>query len=205
VAVPLFIQFRAGLVASVPAAPADAIELILGADQARITAWGAAIQMWLAEPLFGHGFLTYKELAPVYGDPRLGSPHNEILRLFAEEGIVGGLAGIAFVGLLVRELARRPGPIGSGLLAGAIAYWIAAMFNNPMLFIQVSAVAFTFFGFGLAAPYRDPLSRGSVSRADAEPEPTTETSDGSVARISSPGPLPGGRAGHPRRPAGSAA
>ena len=24
------------------------------------------------------------------------------------------------------------------------------MFNNPLLFIQVSAIAFTFFGFGLA-------------------------------------------------------
>jgi hypothetical protein len=26
------------------------------------------------------------------------------------------------------------------------------MFNNPLLFIQVSATAFVFFGYGLAAP-----------------------------------------------------
>ena len=95
---------------------------------------------------------TDKQLADAFGDTRLGSPHNEVLRLFAEEGLIGGIALIAFIVALFRELSRRPGWIGSGLLAGAIGYWLAAMFNNPLLFIQVSATSFVFFGYGLAAP-----------------------------------------------------
>jgi hypothetical protein len=148
--VPLFIQLRAG--GAGVFATQSPIEWLVGADQARVTAWAAGVRMWEASPIIGHGFLSYKMLADSYGDPRLGSPHNELLRLFAEEGLIGGLAGVAFVVLLLRELARRPGWIGAGLLAGAIGYWLAAMFNNPLLFIQVSAMAFVFAGYGLAAP-----------------------------------------------------
>jgi O-antigen ligase len=150
VSVPLFIQFRAAQQGVFETR--TPIDWILGADEARITAWGAAIRMWADSPIIGHGFLAYKQLADAFGDTRLGSPHNEVLRLFAEEGLIGGIALIAFILVLFRELSRRPGWIGSGLLAGAIGYWLAAMFNNPLLFIQVSAMAFVFFGYGLAAP-----------------------------------------------------
>jgi hypothetical protein len=148
IALPFFIQFRAGVVGIT--ADQSPIQWILGADEARITAWTASLRMWLDSPILGHGFLSYRVLGPAFGDPRLGSPHNEVLRLFAEEGIVGGITIIAFIVALVREL-RRPGDwLATALVAGAISYWFAAMFNNPLLFIQVSAIAFTFFGFGLA-------------------------------------------------------
>jgi len=150
VSVPLFIQFRAAQEGVFETR--TPIEWILGADEARITAWGAAIRMWADSPIIGHGFLAYKQLADAFGDTRLGSPHNEVLRLFAEEGLIGGIALVAFIVVLFRELSRRPGWIGTGLLAGALGYWLAAMFNNPLLFIQVSAMAFVFFGYGLAAP-----------------------------------------------------
>jgi O-antigen ligase len=150
VSVPLFIQFRAAQEGVFDTR--TPIEWILGADEARITAWGAAIRMWADSPIIGHGFLAYKMLADAFGDTRLGSPHNEVLRLFAEEGLIGGIALIVFIVALLRELARRPGWIGTGLLAGAIGYWLAAMFNNPLLFIQVSAMAFVFMGYGLTAP-----------------------------------------------------
>jgi hypothetical protein len=60
----------------------------------------------------------------------------------------------ALAGSMLVELARRPGWIGAGLLAGSIGYWLAAMFNNPLLFIQVSAIAFGFASYGIAAPVR---------------------------------------------------
>jgi O-antigen ligase len=157
VSVPLFIQFRAGQEGVFETR--TPIDWILGADQARITAWATAIRMWADSPIVGQGFLAYKMLADSFGDVRLGSPHNELLRLFAEEGLVGGIALLAFIVALLRELARRPGWIGSGLLAGTIGYWLAAMFNNPLLFIQVSATAFVFAGYGLTAP----PDRGEVS------------------------------------------
>jgi len=162
VLLPAFIQLRADRAGSdVIASP---IEFIIGADGARVTAWKAATKMFLASPLVGHGFLSYKELADSFGDPRLGSPHNEVLRLFAEEGIVGGLAILGLAGSMLLELARRPGWIGASLLAGSIGYWLAAMFNNPLLYIQVSAMAFGFASYGIAAPLRHP------SRAEPGPE-----------------------------------
>ena len=39
-------------------------------------------------------------------------------------------------------LARVPGWLGTGILAGFLGYVIAASFNNPLLFVRVSAVAF---------------------------------------------------------------
>ena len=51
-------------------------------------------------------------------------------------------------------LARVPGWLGTGVLAGWIAYVIAASFNNPLLFVRVSAVAFAITGVGLALAER---------------------------------------------------
>ena len=169
VGVPLFIEFRANRVGVF--ATQSPIEWLLGADQARLSAWAAAIRMWEASPIVGHGFLSYRTLADSFGDPRLGSPHNEVLRVFAEEGIVGGVAIIAFVATLFRELARRPGWIGAGLLAGAVGYWAGAMFNNPILYIQVSAMSFVFAGFGLTAPIRE---SGAQTRPDGDPRRVIE-------------------------------
>jgi hypothetical protein len=47
-----------------------------------------------------------------------------------------------------------PGWLGTGILAGFLGYVIAASFNNPLLFVRVSAVAFTIFGVGLALAER---------------------------------------------------
>jgi O-antigen ligase len=165
VSLPLFIQFRAhqaGLVLT-----QSPIEWLIGADEARVTAWVAAIRMWEASPIVGHGFLSYKVLADSFGDVRLGSPHNEVLRLFAEEGLVGGIAIVVFIACLFRELARRPGWIGAGLLAGAVGYWLAAMFNNPLLFIQVSATAFVYAGFGLTAPISEEVAGTNPSTSES--------------------------------------
>jgi O-antigen ligase len=167
ISIPLFIQFRAGL-QGVFAAQSP-LDWILGADEARITAWGAAARMFADSPLIGHGFLSYKELGDAFGDPRLGSPHNEVLRLFAEEGIVGGVAILAFIAAHFRELAGRRDAVGTAILAGSISYWFAAMFNNPLLFIQVSAVAFSIFGYGLARARRGPSTPDPASAGTAAP------------------------------------
>ena len=109
---------------------------------------------WQDKPLIGQGYLAYKELAEVFGDPVLGSPHNEWLRIFAEEGVIVGLVGLAFLVATGVTLARVPGWLGTGILAGFLGYVIAASFNNPLLFVRVSAVAFTIVGVGLALAER---------------------------------------------------
>jgi hypothetical protein len=124
-------------------------ELLVASDAYRIRAWGAAGQMWLDAPLTGHGFMSYQALHEAYGDPILKSPHNEWIRLFAEEGVVVGLAGLAFVGFTAAALAAGRGPLGAGTVAGFLAVIAATLFNNPFLFVQVLAIAFTITGIGL--------------------------------------------------------
>ena len=110
--------------------------------------------MWHDEPIVGEGFLAYKQLADEHGDTALGSPHNEWLRLFAEEGTVTGIVGLAFVVSTLWWLSRRRDPVAGALLAGAAGYFLMASFNNPLLFTQISAVAFTGIGYGLARAVR---------------------------------------------------
>jgi O-antigen ligase len=123
--------------------------------------------MWADAPLTGQGYLAYKELAESYGDPLLGSPHNEWLRIFAEEGVVVGLVAIAFLVATAVTLARVPGWLGTGILAGFLGYVIAASFNNPLLFVRVSAVAFGIVGVGLALAER---ARAATVAADPAAE-----------------------------------
>jgi O-antigen ligase len=121
-------------------------KVLIASDEQRITAWIAAGRMFVDEPLQGHGFRSYKFLGPDYGDNTLGSPHNEWIRLFAEEGIVGGVLGLAFVLSVAVRLAKGPGWLAAGALGGFVAWALTATFNNPFLFLQVSAIALTVAG-----------------------------------------------------------
>jgi O-antigen ligase len=140
-------------------------KILIATDEQRITAWSAASRMFLDRPLTGQGFRSYKKLAPVYGDAVLGSPHNEWLRLFAEEGIVAGILGLAFVLTIARDLARAPGWLAVGCLGAFIGWAITATFNNPFLFLQVNAIAFTVAGVMLG------LGRRAADQPDAPPVP----------------------------------
>jgi hypothetical protein len=161
------------------AANAGAIEpgsVLVATDLQRLRTWNAAGHMFLDRPLTGQGFLAYKQLAPDYGDPVIGSPHNEWLRLFTEEGVVGGIIGLAFVVATLVQLTRRRGWLESGILAGTIGWMVMASFNNPLLFIQVSAVVCIPLGYGLARsvePAEQPVAAADEGPI-ASPEPGPE-------------------------------
>lgn len=143
--------------------------ILVASDEFRIRAWESASRMFLEEPLTGQGYLAYRELSVAFGDEVLRSPHNEWLRFFAEGGIVVGLVGIAFVLLTTRELDRVPGWLGTGLTGGFLGYVLAASFNNPLLFLRVSAVTFPLIGVGLAlaAQARRPAPSHPIPVEDA--------------------------------------
>jgi hypothetical protein len=144
---PTYIQARASQVG--PQAAPRPGEIFIATDAWRLRAWGAATRMWLDEPLVGHGFLSYQALHEAYGDPMLRSPHNEWLRFFAEEGALVGLGALAFVGVTAGALSYGRGAIGVGTLAAFLAFIAATLFNNPFLFVQVLAIAFTIAGVGV--------------------------------------------------------
>jgi O-antigen ligase len=129
--------------------------------------------MWLDSPIFGHGFGSYAELGPTYGDPILNSPHSEWFRLFAEEGLFGGLIGLGFAVSVLLALARAPGWLGAGAFAAALGYFIAACFNNPFLFLQVGVPAYLVIGTGL----------GWAARVRAKDDETELTGGGEAAAV----------------------
>ena len=98
-----------------------------------------------------------------FGDPVLNAPHNEWLRLFAEHGAVVGLTGLLFVGVTAHRLARRRGWVETGILASFVSLVVAACFNNPFLFNQVTIPAFVLAGTGVALA-------GLPEQGDADPD-----------------------------------
>ena len=166
---PTYLQLRSQAGSSGASEPGS---LLVATDRDRIMGWQAGVAMWQDEPLIGQGFLAYKQLADQFGDPILSSPHNEWLRLFIEEGAFAGFIGLAFVASTLAWLRRGRGALEAGILAGAIGWSTMASFNNPFLFIQVSAMVFPLIGYGLVSAAR---------RRDQEPpgeeEPKPETAD----------------------------
>jgi O-antigen ligase len=163
---PAYIQLRGQVGASAVTEPGS---FLVANDGQRIAAWRAAAGMFLDRPLTGQGFLAYKQLADSYGDPVLSSPHNEWLRLFAEEGIVGGLVGLAFVATTLSWLSHARGALAAGILAGTAGYFTMASFNNPLLFIQVSVVVMPLAGFAVSRAVRARVDTAGRSEDGVSP------------------------------------
>ena len=131
-------------------------------DQARLTAWAAAGRMFLDQPILGQGYRAYRQLSVQFGDPTLNAPHNEWLRFFAEGGLFVGIIGAGFALATIVILIRRTGWLETGILASFTAFCLAAAFNNPFLFNQVTIPAFILAGTGVALA----LQPGTESAAD---------------------------------------
>ena len=134
-------------------------EVPVAADQARLDAWAASLRMWLADPLLGQGFSTFEWLHTAYGSPLLDAPHNEWLRLFAEEGVVVGVAGLALAIATPVAVLRSPGWLATGCAAAAATLFLMAVFNNPFLYEQVTVPVFLLIGTGLGLAQRGAQSR----------------------------------------------
>ncbi len=100
------------------------VPLVMEGD--RLASWEAAVRMWLDNPLLGSGFRSFEWLHAEYGSPRLDAPHNEWLRLFAEEGTLIGLAGVAFAIVTPLVLLRLPNLLIAAIGAAAAGLFIAA-------------------------------------------------------------------------------
>jgi hypothetical protein len=144
--------------------------LLVASDQQRFRGWAAALRMTEARPLVGFGFRSYKELAPKFGDPDLGSPHNEWLRPFAEEGVGVGTIGIAWGLSLLWALSRRRDWLPTAIFAGFIGWSIMATFNNPFLFVQVATAVFIPVGTMVARAGRDDTSPSEPIAAGSQPD-----------------------------------
>ena len=129
-------------------------QILIASDQQRLTAWAAAGRMFLDQPAVGQGYRAYRQLSVQFGDPVLNAPHNEWLRFFAEGGVVNGVVALAFVAVTGVALLRRRGWLETGLFAAFASLCLAAAFNNPFLFNQVTIPGFLLAGAGVGLAHR---------------------------------------------------
>jgi hypothetical protein len=146
---PAYLQARGQSIGGDYARPEPG-QIFIPSDRWRLQSWQAAIRMWVDEPLTGQGFFAYGRLATQYGDDVVKAPHNELLRLFAEEGVIVGLVGIAFALATFVWLLRDRSWLGAGILAAFVGWFLAASFNNPFGYVQVNTIIFTIVGTGVA-------------------------------------------------------
>jgi len=149
---PLYLALRGSAVGSGSVALPG--QLLIPSDSQRITAWSTTWKMFLDQPMLGQGYRSYSRLSVQFGDPILNAPHNEWLRFLAEGGIVTGALAIAFAVATGLVLLRRRGWLETGLFGAFVSLCVAASFNNPFLFSQVTIPAFVLAGTGVALASR---------------------------------------------------
>lgn len=161
VIVPLYLNLRAGAVGS----GAILLEgsLLSGSDMERLNAWASAVRMWLDAPLTGVGFLGFKELHAAYGSPTISAPHNELLRVLVEAGLVVAVAFAWWAIAVVTRLWRKRSVVGIAGVGAFLALVSAASYNNPLLYIQVVAVVMTIVGAAVGWSPGPPVDAGPVA------------------------------------------
>ena len=108
-------------------------------DAHRQAIWGFVWDRFLESPLIGHG-LNVVNLLPGAGDPVPGigmeyvpsHPHNWVVEMLAETGLVGTLPVIAWIGWTVLRCLRgcHPNAVATAGLLGC--FWGAALFNHSI-------------------------------------------------------------------------
>ncbi len=155
VLIPLFLEAREGGAPGTTARSPLADFLSFG-DQRRVMAWEAALRMGLDSPLVGQGFRSFLLLHGAYGGGRTQAPHDEWLRLFAEEGLIVAAAGVGLVCFGLVSLWRGRSAIVLGAFGTLLGYAFMASFNNPLNYAQVNIPFFMVIGTCLGLALRPP-------------------------------------------------
>lgn len=124
-------------------APSDRGALGLPAglvDPPRQVIWQSTFDIWLREPWLGHGINAVNHV-PGADEPVVlhvrqripGHPHNWLLEILAETGVVGFLPAIVFVAAMLASRVRRylasPSPAALAALAVYVGFWVSGLFN----------------------------------------------------------------------------
>ncbi len=162
VVVPLYVGARV-------AGSGGTLEILLENDRGRIDAWLAGIRMILDEPIFGHGFHSFRALGEGYGaTDGLLTAHNEFIGLWAESGIAAIAAYVAIIAGVVGSAIRRKSESWAIVALGAITLFaVAGLFVDTLNFLGVTGVLWLVVAYGIARP----LDPDSVQRASSPSAP----------------------------------
>lgn len=166
--------------------------------------WSVTVDVIQAYPFVGSGLGSFAAIYPRYdtrnGLYRLEQAHNDYLQTLSDGGIIGGLLGLLFIGILFRRgFARRETHdkfrrgVSTGALAGCFAVLIHSFFDftlhttaNALLFLILAALATQDTRVNTTHQYHQQRRRrrrsdssggqdasGEVSRPPAEPATVT--------------------------------
>ncbi|MBN2322995.1 MAG: O-antigen ligase family protein [Spirochaetes bacterium] len=116
-------------------------------------AWGMIKDHWL----FGVGTNNFWKFSDMYGPRKFAYAHNIVLQFWAENGIVGMLAGLGILGLLIRRWIRTLGNgtnryIVLGMGAGFVAMLVGQLTNCTIWAFQ-TAIPFWLLAGAINAAY----------------------------------------------------
>ena len=105
----------------------DSVEDSAVADgPSRVQYWPAAVQLWLASPWVGQGLASFSML--FYGrEVSGGHPHNFVLEILAEQGLIGLVLFLLFVWSAARQISIRRLRVDPLLLACVMVATTGAM------------------------------------------------------------------------------
>jgi len=165
--------------------------------------WSVTVDVIQAYPFVGSGLGSFAAIYPRYdtrnGMYRLEQAHNDYLQTLSDGGIIGGLIGIVFIGILFRRgFTRRETHdkfrrgVSTGALAGCFAVLIHSFFDftlhttaNALLFLILAALAVQDTRVNTTHQYHQQRRRrrskssgeeqvpGELSKPPGEPAPAT--------------------------------
>jgi O-antigen ligase len=122
----------------------------------RFDLWGGGLRMIEDFPLLGSGFGTFEEGYERYQSSRFGDKyadylHNDLLQIFCETGIIGGLVALGGLALLLISLARKTLRrhdtfcrwVATGLMLGCCAILLHSLFDFNLYKITSNGLVFS--------------------------------------------------------------
>jgi exopolysaccharide production protein ExoQ len=88
----------------------------------RVGIWDYVWEQSLEKPWIGHGFHSFRNVVPAFGDFEPWHAHNEVLQLFYSYGIVGLLLFVVVYGSLFLQLHRLPRSSHKALFLGLLLF-----------------------------------------------------------------------------------
>jgi O-antigen ligase len=138
---------------------AESDEIVVGAS--RWLYWPAAIRFWLDAPWLGNGFASFSYLYHEGGEYPGGHPHNVVLQILAELGVVGLILFGAFVWSALRHASLRR--LREDPLMVCVLIYLATGMMNSMFAKELTGGRKLFFAVGLLA--LRPATQALASRA----------------------------------------
>ncbi len=142
----------------------DSVEDSAVADgPSRVQYWPAAVQLWLASPWVGQGLAGFSML--FYGREIAGGhPHNFVLEILAEQGLIGLVLFFVFIWTAARQITIRRLRVDPLLLACVMVATTGAM--SAMFAKDLAGGKKVFFVIGLLALRPPAIDKDTDEDAD---------------------------------------